>query len=72
VIVADGEPILEADFFYEPLDVVLVHGSVHYLRYVEEMDEQKRNAVRRVGYRVTVVWPDNVEELRRLLHDVAD
>jgi len=72
VIVADGEPILEADFFYEPLDVVLVHGSVHHLRYVQEMDEQKRNAVRRAGYRVTVVWPDNVEELRRLLHDVAD
>lgn len=72
VVTVDGEPVLEADLFYEPLDIVLVHGSVHHLRYIQEMDEHKRTAVRRAGYRVTVVWPDSVEELARLLHEVAD
>lgn len=71
VILVDGEPVLEADFFYQPLDVVLVHGSVHYLRYVQEMDESKRARVRAAGYRVTVIRPENLSNLENILGGFA-
>ena len=71
VISIDDAPTLEADLFYEPLDIVLVDGSVHHLKYVQDMDERKRNAVKRANYRVTVVRPEEDVDMASVLAHVA-
>ncbi len=58
----DGAPIAIADFFYQPRVVVFVDGSPHYLDYVHDADERKRQALRRLGYRVVVIRGDHKEE----------
>jgi len=47
-----------ADFFYEPRIVVFVDGSPHHRDYVQEADRRKRNRLKGLGYRVTVVKPE--------------
>ena len=71
VIYLDDAPVLEADLFYEPLDIVLIDGSIHHVKYVQEMDEQKRQTVKAAGYRVTVVRPEDAEHITDLLGNVA-
>lgn len=67
VISIDNEPVLEADFFYEPHIVVLVHGSVHQLRYVQDMDERKESKVKAAGYIVIIVDPEGLCDIRQKL-----
>jgi superfamily II DNA or RNA helicase/very-short-patch-repair endonuclease len=50
-----GSPIAIADFFYQPRIVVFVDGSPHHKDYVKESDDRKRQALRRLGYRVMVI-----------------
>lgn len=71
IIFIDGSPILEADFYYSPNIVVLVDGSVHYLKYVKEMDDEKRKKIKSANYIVVVVkvetLKNNIEELKGYL-----
>jgi hypothetical protein len=71
VIRISGEPVLEADLFYSPLDVLLIDGSVHCREYVSEMDEKKRGAVKAAGYRVTVITPGSLEGLHHILREIT-
>jgi hypothetical protein len=71
VVSIDGAPTLEADLFYEPLDIVLVDGSIHHLKYVQDMDERKRQAVKAAGYRVTTVRPEDADDIADSLGHIA-
>jgi ATP-dependent helicase YprA (DUF1998 family) len=59
---ADGAPVAIADFYYEPRIVVFVDGSVHYQDYVQDTDQRKRQALRRLGYRVVVIRGETMEQ----------
>ena len=51
----DGEPLVIADFFYEPKIVVFVDGSPHQRDYVQEDGRRKRMRLKGLGYRLVVV-----------------
>jgi hypothetical protein len=52
----DGdEPLVVADFFYQPRIVVFVDGSPHHRSYVQEADRRKRMRLKGLGYRIVVV-----------------
>lgn len=58
----DGdEPLAIADFFYEPKVVVFVDGSPHHRDYVQEADRRKRNRLKGLGYRITVVKAEEAD-----------
>jgi len=65
----DGTPIAIADFFYEPRIVVFVDGSPHHQDFVREADDRKRQALRRLGYRVVVIRGEAIEEDIQLLRE---
>ncbi|MGC9346933.1 MAG: DEAD/DEAH box helicase [Anaerolineae bacterium] len=55
-VIYDGdEPLVIADFYYEPRIVVFVDGSPHYRDYVQAADARKRRRLKALGYRVVVV-----------------
>ena len=62
----DGAPTIEADFFYDPLDIVLVHGSIHHQEYVETMDADKEAKVKAAGFRLTILKPEQSAAARDL------
>jgi hypothetical protein len=52
------EPVAKPDFFYhreETPIAVFVDGPVHEKDYVKKDDEQKRNRLKRMGYRVVPI-----------------
>ena len=69
----DGDiPIAKPDFFYDrPNIAVFVDGPPHDKDYVKKDDENKRNKLRELGYRVFTVRYDNfevdIEKLKRAL-----
>lgn len=67
IIYEGGVPLIESDFYYEPNIVVLVHGSVHHLEYVQDMDSIKETAVHSAGYIVVIVRPDDIRNLTNLI-----
>lgn len=67
VIHIDGTPTIEADFFYAPLDIVLVHGSIHHQQYVQIMDADKEDRVKAAGYRVVTLDPTDPDAAKRRL-----
>ncbi|HMN14847.1 MAG TPA: DUF559 domain-containing protein, partial [Bellilinea sp.] len=68
----DGTPIAIADFFYQPRIVVFVDGSPHHLDYVQAADDRKRQALRRLGYRVVVVRGSAIDEDIQALNERLD
>jgi superfamily II DNA or RNA helicase/very-short-patch-repair endonuclease/ribosomal protein L37AE/L43A len=58
----EGNPIVSADFYYEPKIVVFVDGSHHHLDYVQAGDEKKRRKLRSLGYRMVVIKGEDIEE----------
>jgi superfamily II DNA/RNA helicase len=55
VISKDGEPIAEADLYYEPKICVFVDGLDHDKDYVKDDDARKRTKLKKLGYKVVVV-----------------
>jgi hypothetical protein len=51
----NGEPIAEADLFYEPKVVVFIDGPDHDKDYVGAADEAKRRKLKARGYQVVVI-----------------
>lgn len=67
--VYDGdEPLVIADFFYEPKIIVFVDGSPHHRDYVQEADRRKRLRLKGLGYRLVVV---KAEDPQAGLDDLA-
>ncbi|MGC9522979.1 MAG: DEAD/DEAH box helicase [Anaerolineae bacterium] len=58
----DGdEPLVVADFYYEPRIAVFVDGSPHHRDYVQAADARKRMRLKALGYRVVVVRAEEPE-----------
>ncbi|MBN1812558.1 MAG: DEAD/DEAH box helicase [Anaerolineae bacterium] len=58
----DGDvPIASADFTYEPRIVVMVDGSPHHRDYVQAADEEKRQRLKALGYRMVVIKGEEPE-----------
>jgi very-short-patch-repair endonuclease len=68
----NGEPIAEADLFYEPRIVVFIDGPDHDKDYVGAADEAKRRKLKARGYQVVVIHhaavDDGVKELAERLN----
>ena len=55
VVSKDGEPIAEADLYYEPKICVFIDGPDHDKEHIILDDERKRNKLKKLGYKVVVV-----------------
>jgi MrfA Zn-binding domain len=68
----NGDPIAEADLFYEPKTVVFIDGPAHDKNYVDAADETKRRKLKARGYQVVVIHhsavDDGVKELAERLN----
>lgn len=62
IISKDGEPIAEADFYYEPKICVFINGPDHYKDYVKQDDDRKQTKLRKLGYKVIVIHHSNIGE----------
>ena len=71
VVSKDGEPIAEADLYYEPKICVFIDGPDHDKDYIIEDDERKRTKLKKLGYKVLVVKhsdiPKGIEVLKASL-----
>jgi len=55
IISKDGEPIAEADLYYDPKIVVFVDGPDHEKEYVKLDDDRKRTKLKKLGFKVVVI-----------------
>jgi len=60
IISKDGEPVAEADFYYYPKICIFIDGPDHDKDYVKVDDEKKRLKLKRLGYKVIVVYHKDV------------
>ncbi len=68
VISKDGEPIAEADFYYDPKVCVFIDGPDHDKEHIKIDDEKKRTKLKKLGYKVLVVYH---EDLRKGLEELV-
>lgn len=61
IIKVNGDPIAEADLFYEPKIVVFIDGPKHDTDYVEVADVEKRKKLKARGYQIVVIRHDDVD-----------
>ena len=62
IISKDGEPIAEADLYYDPKIVVFIDGPAHEKEYVKLDDDRKRTKLKKLGYKVIVILYNNISE----------
>ena len=62
VVSKDGEPIAEADLFYEPKIVVFIDGPDHDKDHVKLDDERKRTKLKKLGYKIVVIHHTAINE----------
>jgi superfamily II DNA/RNA helicase len=55
LISKDGEPIAEADLYYEPKITVFIDGPEHDKDYVILDDERKRTKLKKLGYKIVAI-----------------
>lgn len=60
VITKDGEPIAEADLFYEPKICIFIDGPDHDTEHIRKDDERKRTKLKKLGYKVIVAHHSNI------------
>jgi len=60
VIAKDGEPVAEADFYYDPKICVFIDGPDHDKDYVKVDDEKKRMKLKKLGYKVLSVHHSDI------------
>lgn len=72
VVSKDGEPIAEADLYYEPKICVFIDGPDHDKEHIKLDDERKRTKLKKLGYKVVVVHhadiPKGLEMLKTSLN----
>jgi very-short-patch-repair endonuclease len=68
IISKDGEPIAEADLYYEPKICVFIDGPDHDKEHIKLDDDRKRTKLKKLGYKVVVVHyadiPKGIELLK--------
>ena len=68
IVSKDGEPIAEADLYYQPKICVFIDGPDHDKEHVKLDDERKRSKLKKLGYKVVVVHhadiPKGIELLK--------
>jgi hypothetical protein len=62
VISKDGEPIAEADFYYNPKICVFIDGPDHDKEHVNLDDEKKRTRLRKLGYKILVILHSDIRK----------
>lgn len=62
VISKDGEPIAEADFYYEPKICVFIDGPDHDKEHIKIDDEKKRTKLKKLGYKVLVIQYSDIRK----------
>ena len=62
VVSKDGEPIAEADLYYEPKICVFIDGPDHDKDYVKEDDERKRTKLKKLGYKINQIHHENINQ----------
>jgi hypothetical protein len=62
IITKDGEPIAEADLYYEPKLCIFIDGEPHDQEYIKLDDTRKRTKLRTLGYRVVIIRYDKLDE----------
>ncbi|MEA3351932.1 MAG: DEAD/DEAH box helicase [Chloroflexota bacterium] len=62
VIYKDDEPIAQADFFYEPRNIIFVDGPPHQKPSLKDSDKRKRKELHRYGYRILAITPENWDQ----------
>jgi len=62
IISKDGEPIAEADLYYEPRIAVFIDGPDHDKEYVKLDDDRKRTKLKKLGYKVLVIHHASIVE----------
>lgn len=71
VVSKDGEPIAEADLYYEPKICVFIDGPDHDKEHIKLDDERKRTKLKKLGYKVLVInhinIPDGLSQLKNSL-----
>jgi superfamily II DNA/RNA helicase len=72
IVVKDGEPITEADFYYEPKICVFIDGPDHDKDYIIQDDEKKRTKLKKLGYKIIVIHhSDSDKGLEDLINSVS-
>ena len=61
IIVKDGDPIAEADLFYEPKICVFIDGEPHDQEHIKLDDNRKRSKLKSLGFRVVTIRYDEIE-----------
>ena len=57
-----AEPIVEADFYYEPRLCVFIDGPDHDKRHIQEDDARKRKKLKMLNYRYVVVHHADINQ----------
>jgi hypothetical protein len=55
IVLKDGEPVAEADLFYDPKICVFIDGPDHDKEYIKLDDSRKRSKLKQLGYKVLVI-----------------
>jgi hypothetical protein len=67
VVSKDGEPIAEADLYYDPKICVFIDGPDHDKDYVKEDDERKRTKLKKLGYKIITIHYESIKDGIELL-----
>jgi superfamily II DNA/RNA helicase len=62
IIFRKDEPVVEADFFYEPKLCVFIDGPDHDKQHIMDSDERKRKKLKMLNYKYNVVHHTSLEE----------
>ena len=61
IITKDGDPIAEADLFYDQRICVFIDGVPHDQEHIKLDDNIKRSKLKSLGYRVVTIRYDDLE-----------
>jgi ribosomal protein S27E len=62
IVLKDGEPVAEADLFYDPKICVFIDGPDHDKEYIKLDDSRKRSKLKQLGYKVLAIHYSAVQE----------
>ena len=69
IITKDGDPIAEADLYYNPKICAFIDGPDHDKDYVKLDDEKKRSKLKKLGYKVIVIHHSTIDENIKSLNE---
>ncbi|MEI6137957.1 MAG: DEAD/DEAH box helicase [Mariniphaga sp.] len=69
IISKDGDPIAEADLYYDPKICAFIDGPDHDKDFVKLGDEKKRSKLKKLGYKVIVIHHSTIDENIKSLYE---